>query len=54
MYDYFEVLHEISQWKKELERLRNEEPQDAELIEEAKGIIRNYQAILEDVHHHPA
>ena len=48
MYDYFEVLHEISQWEKELERLRNEEPQDTELIEEAKGIIRNYKAILEE------
>lgn len=46
MYDYFEILHEISQWEKELERLQNEDPQDNEQIAEVKATIKKYKTIL--------
>lgn len=46
MYDYFEILHEISQWEKELERLQNEDPQDNEQIAEVKTTIKKYKTIL--------
>lgn len=46
MYDYFEILHEISQWEKELERLQNEDPQDSEQIAEVKNTINKYKTIL--------
>lgn len=46
MYDYFEILHEISQWEKELARLQNEDPQDSQQITEVKATINKYKTIL--------
>ena len=49
MYDRFEILREIDEWKKEITRLEDSEEDESEQIAEIQANIEKLKLALEDV-----
>lgn len=47
MYDRFEILNEINKWEEEIDRLKNSDEDESDLIDEIEGKIFDLKIALE-------
>lgn len=48
MYDRFEILRELDEWEKEIERLENSDDDESEQIAEIQKQIDNLKELLKE------